>query len=85
MLSPLPELANKQPISYRRFGQQVLRLRRIGFEFLPQVSHVNAQLVALPGVRRVALRWGTHGRHSSCHRRRNWLEPLRTGGNFNGA
>ena len=31
-------------------GQQVAWLVRVGFEFLPQVAHVDAQVVALAGV-----------------------------------
>ena len=36
-----------QPITYRRFGQDVLGLRRIVLEFLPQMSHVNTHVMPI--------------------------------------
>src|SRR5882762_2159298 len=50
-----PELAAgvlHQPIPDRRFGQDVLRLRRVVLELLPQVTHINAYVVTILGMRR---------------------------------
>ena len=45
-------LCKQQPVAHGRLGQQVFGLRRVNFELLAQVTHVNAQVMALLGVRR---------------------------------
>src|SRR6185312_5616559 len=45
-------IPNDQPVAHRRFRQQVPGLRRIELQLLPQMPHVNAQVVALFGMRR---------------------------------
>jgi hypothetical protein len=36
-----------QPVTHSNFSQQVLWLRRIGFQFLAQLGHVNAQVITV--------------------------------------
>ena len=40
----------QQAVPDTRFSQQVLRLGRVCFKFLPEVAHVNAEIVTLFGV-----------------------------------
>src|SRR5882757_6596171 len=41
-----------QPIPHSRFGQDMFRLRGVILELLPQMSHVNAHIVTVLGMRR---------------------------------
>lgn len=48
----MPSVVANHPVAYRSSGQQMAWLGRIGFEFVPQVTHIDAQVMALDRMRR---------------------------------